>query len=147
MAQHSPRNPDFAQVVRASFAQQGLMTTFGAQLTAVEPGRVAIEVPFADGLSQQQGLFHGGVTTSIVDSACGYAALTRMPAGSEVLTVEFKINLFAPARGDRLVARGRVVRGGRTITVCQGDAYAVADGVETHCATMVATMMRIEHAA
>lgn len=144
MSTPTPRNPEFEQVVRGSFAKQGLMRTFGAEMTLVEPGRVAIEVPFDPRLSQQQGLFHGGVTTSIVDSACGYSALTLMAAGSEVLSVEFKINLFAPAAGDKLIARGRVVRGGRTITVCQGDAYAVADGTETHCATMVATMMRVD---
>lgn len=147
----TPRNPDAEAVVRRSFAAQGLMATLGARLTAVEPGLVEIEVPYAAGLSQQHGHFHAGVTTSIVDSACGYAALSLMPAGSEVLSVEFKINLFAPARGDRLVARGRVVRSGRTITVCQGDAYAVAAGgdgtpTETHCATMVATMMRVDAA-
>jgi uncharacterized protein (TIGR00369 family) len=140
------RNPRFEQVVRDSFAQQGLMTTFRARLTAVEAGRVEITVPFHAGLDQQHGLFHGGVTTAIVDSACGYSALTLMAAGSEVLTVEFKINLFAPAQGEQLIARGRVVRAGRTITVCQGDAFAVKDGVETHCATMVATMMRVESA-
>lgn len=135
------RNPDFEDVARSSFAQQGLMTTLGAELTRVEPGLVEIEVPFSEGLTQQHGFFHAGVTTSIADSACGYAAYTLMPAGSEVLSVEFKINLFAPARGDRLVARGRVIRSGRTITVCQGDVYAVSRGSEVHCATMVATMM------
>ena len=132
--------------MRESFAKQGLMATLGARLSLVEPGHVEIEVPYDEKLSQQQGLFHGGVTTSIVDSSCGYSALTLMAAGPEVLTVEFKINLFAPAAGERLVARGRVVRGGRTFTVCQGDAYAVRGGSETHCATMVATMMRVETA-
>lgn len=144
MSEHTVRDPAFEGVVRASFAAQGLMRTLGARLTAVSPGRVEIEVDFAEGLSQQQGLFHGGVTTSLVDSSCGYAALSLMPAGSEVLTVEFKINLFAPARGQTLRAHGRVVRPGRTITVCQGDAYAVDGGASTHCATMVATMMRVD---
>jgi uncharacterized protein (TIGR00369 family) len=138
------RNPDYEGLVRSSFAQQGLMAHLGAVLTRVEPGSVEIEVPFRSELTQQQGFFHGGVTTSIVDTACGYSALTLMAAGSEVLTVEFKINLFAPARGDKLVARGRVVRSGRTITVCQGDAYAATTDGEVHCATMTATMMRVE---
>jgi uncharacterized protein (TIGR00369 family) len=138
------RNEAYESLVRSSFASQGLMTHLGAVITTVEPGHVEIEVPFRPELTQQHGLFHGGVTTAIVDSACGYSALTLMAPGSEVLTVEFKINLFAPARGDRLVARGRVVRSGRTITVCQGDAYAVTPAGETHCATMVATMMRVE---
>ena len=147
MSARTPRNPHFERVVRDSFARQGLMATLGARLTCVEPGYVEIEVPFTDAVSQQQGLFHGGVTSSIVDTSCGYSALTLMPESSEVLTVEFKINLFAPARGDRLVASGRVLRPGRTITVCHGDAYAMRDDepdVRVHCATMVATMMRVE---
>lgn len=140
------RNPDFEATVRASFASQGLMTHFGASLTRVEPGAVDIEVGFRDELSQQHDYFHGAVTTAIVDSSCGYAALTLMSPESEVLTVELKINLFAPAHGDRLVARGRVMRSGRTLTVCHGDAYAVdaATGDQTHCATMLATMMRVQ---
>lgn len=139
------RNENFEDVVRGSFARQGLMAHYGAQLTRVVPGSVQIEVPFRPELTQQHGRFHGGVTTAVVDSACGYSALTLMGEGSEVLSVEFKINFFAPARGERLVARGRVVRSGRTISVCQGDAYAVgADGEEVHCATMVATMMRVD---
>lgn len=120
------------------------MTTLGARLVAVEPGVVEIEVPYAAGLSQQHGRFHAGVTTSIVDSACGYAALSLMAPGSEVLSIELKANLFAPAFGQRLLARGRVVRSGRTITVCQGDAYSIQDDTETHCATMLATMMRVD---
>lgn len=141
------RNPDFASVVRGSFAQQGLMAHIGAHMARVGPGQVEIEVPFRAELTQQHGFFHGGITTAIADSACGYSALTLMAPGSEVLSVEFKINLLAPARGERLVARGRVVKSGRTISVCQGDVYAVASGQETHCATMIATMMRVDHTA
>ncbi len=141
------RNPDFQAVVTDSFAQQGLMAHLGAELTRVEPGEVQIEVAFREQLSQQQGFFHGAVTSAITDSACGYSALTLMPVGSEVLTVEFKVNLFAPARGERLLARGRVMRSGRTITVCHGDAYAVTAGKETHCATMTATMIRVDLSA
>lgn len=138
------RNPDFQALVAGSFAKQGLMAHLGARLSSVEPGRVQIEVDYRPELTQQQGLFHGGVTTAIVDSACGYSALTLMPPGSEVLTVEFKINLMAPASGQRLIARGHVVRSGRTITVCQGEAYAVEDGTETLCAMMTATMIRVD---
>ncbi len=138
------RNPDFEVVVRDSFAQQGLMAHLGARMALVEPGRVEIEVGFRKELTQQQGLFHAGVTAAIADSACGYSALTLMAPGCEVLSVEFKINLLAPARGERLVARGRVVKAGRTITVCQGDVYASAGDQDTHCATMVATMIRID---
>jgi len=138
------RNPDFEAVVRGSFAQQGLMSHLGARMARVEPGHVEIEVPFRDELTQQHGLFHGGVTTAVADSACGYSALSLMAPGCEMLSVEFKINLLAPARGERLIARGRVVKSGRTISVCQGDVYAVARGQQTHCATMGATMMRID---
>jgi len=147
MTDPAVRNPDFEAVVRGSFAQQGLMSHLGARIARVEPGHVEIEVPYRDELTQQQGFFHGGVTTAIADSACGYSALTLMAPGCEVLSVEFKINLLAAARGERLVARGRVVRSGRTISVCQGDVYAVARGQETHCATMVATMMRVDFPA
>lgn len=144
MTEFTARNPDYEQVVRRSFEQQGLMGTFGARLTHVEPGATQIEVDFDPGLTQQQAFFHGGVTTALVDTACGYSALTLMPAASEVLTVEFKINLFAPAKGERLIARGRVIRSGRTITVCHGDAYVVAGEKETHCATMTTTMIRVD---
>ncbi len=144
MSQFIVRNPDFEAVLRGSFAQQGLMRHLGATLRSVAPGAVEVEVGFRDELTQQQGFFHGAVTTAIADTACGYSALTLMPAGSEVLTVEFKINLFAPARGEQLVARGRVIRSGRTITVCHGDVYAVADAVESHCATMTTTMIRVD---
>lgn len=152
MSQLTVRNPEFEAVVRGSFAQQGLMSHLGATLRSVAPGAVEVEVGFRDELTQQQGFFHGAVTTAIADTACGYSALTLMPAGSEVLSVEFKINLFAPARGERLIARGQVIRSGRTITVCHGDVYAVTGGmegaiqggVESHCATMTATMIRVD---
>ena len=148
MPEPTPRNPNFAADVRTSFAKQGLMHLYGASLTTISPGAVDIEVSFRPDLSQQHGLFHGGVTTALTDSACGYAALTIMDPGSEVLTVNFSINLMAPAQGARLVARGRVVRSGRSITVCRGDTYAIdGDGRETHCATMTATMMRMDATA
>lgn len=144
MARHTVRNPDFEAVVRASYARQGLMAHLGAELVRVAPGEVEIGVGFRDVLTQQHGFFHAGVTTAIVDSACGYAALTVMAAGSEVLSVDFTTHLLAPARGDRIVARARVIRSGRTITVCQGDVFAIADGARTHCAAMTATMMRVD---
>ena len=147
MTHFTVRNPDFKATVTDSFATQGFMAHLGAELTSVEPGQVQIEVAFRPELSQQHDYFHGAVTAAIVDSSCGYSALTLMPTGSEVLTVEYKINLFAPAHGERLVARGRVVRAGRTITVCHGDAYAVSDGKQTHCATVTTTMIRVDHSA
>lgn len=137
----SPRNPNFEADVRTNFALQGIMTLIEAEMTSVAPGAVEISVtPRAD-LSQQKGYTHAGVVTTIVDSACGYAALTLAPAGSDVLTVEFKANFMAPASGERLIARGRVIRSGRTITVCAGDVYALRDGEEHHIAVMQATMM------
>ncbi|MGV1007522.1 MAG: PaaI family thioesterase [Dermatophilaceae bacterium] len=145
MTTFTVRNPDFAALVTDSFARQGLMSHLGAELTGVQAGHVQIEVAFRPELSQQHDYFHAAVTAGIVDSSCGYAALTLMPPGSEVLTVEYKINLFAPAHGERLIAHGRVIRSGRTITVCHGDVYAVADGKQTHCATLTATMIRVEH--
>jgi len=113
--------------VSASFAAQGLMATMGARLAFVEDGEVHIELPFSAALSQQHGYLHAGATTSIVDSACGYAALTRAPAGSEVVSAEFKINLLRPARGLRFLAVGRVVAAGRLLTVCTGEVRAFAD--------------------
>lgn len=142
-----PRNPDFESVVRASFAEQALMTTLGARLADVAPGGVEIRVPFRDDLTQQHGFLHAGVVSAAMDSACGYAALSLMPEGVGVLTVEFKTNLMAPARGTELVARGRTLRAGRTISVCQGEAIMIADGEETVVATMLATIMTIRDRA
>ena len=113
--------------VRSSFAKQGLMAHLGAELTDVTTGRVVIRLPFRGELTQQDGFFHAGATSAIADSAGGYAGLTRFPAGSSVLTVEFKINLLAPARGECLEATGLVVRSGRTLTVCQLEVFAVTE--------------------
>jgi uncharacterized protein (TIGR00369 family) len=128
--------------VRASFARQGAMATLGADLATVAAGHVAIALPIEPRLSQQNGFLHAGVVVAALDSACGYAALTLMPADAEVLSVEFKVNLLAPASGERLVVEGEVVRAGRTLTVCRGDAYAEQEGERVHVATMLATMVR-----
>jgi uncharacterized protein (TIGR00369 family) len=138
-----PRNPDFERVVRDSFSAQQLMGTIGARLERVAPGDVEIRLLFRPDLTQQHGFLHAGVVTSAMDSACGYAALTLMPAHAGVLSVEFKTNLMAPAEGDELIARGRVLRSGRTISVCQADAFMLAGGSEKHVATMLATIMTI----
>jgi len=138
-----PRNLRFEQAVRDSFAAQQLMGTLGARLARVVPGEVEIRVRFRPDLTQQHGFLHAGVVTSALDSACGYAAFSLMPAGAGVLSVEFKTNLVAPARGDELIARGRVVRAGRTITVCQADAFMRTGADETLIATMLATMMTV----
>jgi uncharacterized protein (TIGR00369 family) len=126
--------------VRASFARQGAMATLGAELADVAAGRVAIGLRIEPRLTQQHGFLHAGVVVAALDSACGYAALTLMPADVEVLTVELKVNLLAPASGNRLVAEGEVVRAGRTLIVCRGDAFA--EGAErVHVATMLATIV------
>src|SRR5256714_14526310 len=119
------------------------MATLGAELVHVAAGEVDIAVPFSERLTQQDGYLHAGVVAGAIDSACGYAALTTMAAEAEVLTVEFKINLLAPAAGERLVARGRVLRSGRTLTICRGDAVTISDGREKHVATLTATMIAI----
>src|SRR5215208_938331 len=145
MAEFITRDPDYEQRVRESFARQRAMETFGARLLRVAPGEVEIGFDFDEAFTQQHGYLHAGVVTAIVDTACGYAALTLMEPGVEVLSVEFKLNLLSPAAGRGFVARARVVRAGRNITVCAGDLYALKDdGSEKVVATMLATMMKVE---
>jgi uncharacterized protein (TIGR00369 family) len=127
--------------VRASFDRQGLMAHLGARLVAVGPGTCAIACGPRPELSQQHGFVHAGAIAAIADSAAGYAALSLAPAGSEVLTVEFKLNLLAPAAGEVLMARGRVIRPGRTISVCEATVAALRDGEETACAIALVTMI------
>ena len=141
MSQFIPQDPQFEARVRASFARQQVMTTIGATLTSVEPGLVEIQTPFRSDLTQQHGFLHAGIITIIVDSACGYAALSLMPAQVGVLTIEYKVNFLAPAAGERFVARGSVTKPGRTVTVCTGDVLAVQEGRETPIATILTTMM------
>ncbi len=142
-----PQDPNFEARVRESFARQQVMQAIGASLTKVSPGEIEIELPFRDDLTQQHGFLHAGIVTTIVDSACGYAALTLMPAGSAVLTIEYKVNFLSPAMGKRMIARGRVTKPGRTITVCTGDVLATSNGKEKLVATMLATMMTIRDRA
>jgi uncharacterized protein (TIGR00369 family) len=138
-----PPDPAFADRVRASFARQQIMHLLGATLGQVEPGVVEIRLPFRADLTQQHGFVHAGVITTIVDSACGYAALSMVPAQTGVLTIEYKANFLAPARGSRFLARGRVLRAGRTVVVCAGDVVAMQDEAEVPVATMLATIMAI----
>jgi len=127
--------------IRASFDRQGFMRTLGAVLESVEPGIVTITCGFDEALTQQHGLFHGGVVASLVDVACGYAALSVMPADREVLTVEFKVHFLKPAQTDRLIAVGKVVQSGRTLTVCEGSVY---DAPRANLlARMTTTMMAV----
>ncbi len=138
----APLDPDYAARVRTSFGRQQAMALLGAQLTEVQPGRTEIVLPFRQELRQQHGFIHAGMITAIADSACGYAALSLMPAGTGVLTIEFKVNLLNPAAGERFVARGHVVKPGRTIMVCTGEVLAErTDGTQTIVALMQTTMM------
>ncbi len=135
---------DAVALIRESFERQTIMATLGASLVSVEPGKAVIALPYARHICQQHGYLHAGVVTTIVDSACGYAAFSLMPEGSAVLTVEFKVNLMSPAKGERFLAIGRVVKPGRTLTVTQGEVIAIAGGQETTVAIITATMMRLE---
>jgi uncharacterized protein (TIGR00369 family) len=138
-----PRDPAFAARVRESFARQRFMATIGARLVEVAPGAVDVELPVAEALTQQHGFLHAGAVAAAMDTACGYAALTLADAEAAVLTVEFKVDLLEPAAGERVVARGRVVRAGRTLTVCRADAAALEGGTERQVATMSATIMSV----
>ncbi|MGH6626430.1 MAG: PaaI family thioesterase [Burkholderiaceae bacterium] len=138
-----PQDPGYAARVRDSFARQGAMATIGASLAAVEPGRVVIELDWAPALTQQHGFLHAGMVATALDSACGYAGFTLMPAEAAVLTIEYKINLLAPAKGQRFRMVGQVVKPGRTITVAEGQAYALDEGKEKLVATMGCTLMAV----
>ncbi len=135
------RDAEYQRRVRESFERQGLMQHLGAELVSLEPGGAVIRVPFRGELTQQHGYFHAGVTGAVADSACGYAAYTLMGAEDSVLTVEYKINLLAPADGEELVARARVVRSGKTLKVCMADVFVKKGGAENHCARVLATIM------
>ena len=135
-------NPSFAQDVERSFARQAIMNLIGAKLSLIEPGVIEITLPYRADLTQQRGFLHAGVVTTIADSACGYAAYSLMPAGSEVLSVEFKVNLLRPAQGESFVARAEVIKAGRTLTVVRADVFAI-DGNDKRelVATMQGTMI------
>lgn len=143
MRKHKPSDPDYEARIRSSFGKQGVMKTIGASLVKIAPGEVEIDFSYDPSLTQQHGYIHAGVVTTVVDSACGYAAYTLMPADSEVLSVEYKVNFLSPARGERFRGIGKVVRSGRTITVCSGDVLAVEGGNEKVVATMLATMITV----
>jgi uncharacterized protein (TIGR00369 family) len=146
MSRHgvTPRDPDFAARVRTSFARQAFMGHLGVELVHVAPGEVDLVVAYHQGLTQQHGFFHAGVTSTIADSAGGYAALSLFAPGTGILTTEFKINFLAPARGEKLIARGRAVKSGRTLTVCRSDVFAIDKGEETLIATGLFTLMQLE---
>ena len=132
--------------VRQSFSKQAFMSTLGAELTAVVQGGVEIRLPFSPNLTQQNGYLHAGAITAVLDSACGYAALTVTADDKEVLTVELKVNLLAPAAGEAFAARAQVKKAGRTLTVCTANAFAISGGKEKAVATMLATIMVVPKA-
>lgn len=144
MPAHLPRDPQFESRVHASFNRQKLMHSLGARLVRIVPGECEIEMPFHEDFTQQHGFLHAGALTAVVDSACGYAAFSLMAPGAAVMSVEFKVNLLAPAAGDVLLARARVTRSGRTLSVVAGDGFMRSDSGERHVITMLATMMAVQ---
>jgi uncharacterized protein (TIGR00369 family) len=140
---HQPADPRFAERCRASFARQRAMALIGARMAAVTPGRCEIELPFRADLTQQKGFVHGGIVGMIADTACGYAAYSLMPASASLVTVEYKINILAPGRGERLLARAEVIKSGRTLSITRGEVYAEQGGAQTLCAVMQQTLMML----
>ena len=141
MPRFEPKNPDFRAVATATFERQQAMRSLGISIARLEPGEIELTMPYSADFTQQNGFVHAGVITAALDTACGIAAFSLMPAGVDILTVEFKTNLLAPAKGERFVFRAHVVKPGRTLTVCEARAYAVSDGTESLIATMTGTLM------
>jgi len=144
MTAPTPADPSFETRVRESFDKQGLMATLGASILNIAPGAVEITLPSRAAISQQHGFVHAGAVSAIADTAAGYAALSLMPPGVGVLTTEFKINLVAPAAGERLIARGRVVKAGRTLTLAQAEVFSETAGKEKLVALLTGTLIKIE---
>ena len=138
-----PKDIDFVEKVRDSFSRQPVMALIGAELTRIEAGKVDIKLNYREDLTQQNGFLHAGITATIADSACGYAAFTLMPAETEVLTAEYKINLLSPAKGDYFLAEGRVLKAGKTLSVVRGDVYGFSQDDKKLVATMLATVVSI----
>lgn len=139
-----PKDPNFADRVRASFARQRMMQTLGVEITRLAPGEIELAMPYEAAFTQQHGFIHAGIVATVLDSACGYAAFSLMPTDAAVLTVEFKTNLLAPAKGERFLFRAHVVKPGRTLTVCDGQAFALENlADERLVATMNGTLMAL----
>jgi uncharacterized protein (TIGR00369 family) len=143
MSHFEPKNPDYRTVAAATFARQQAMRTLGISIVRLDPGEVELALPYSADFTQQNGFVHAGIITAGLDTACGIAAFTLMPEGSDVLTVEFKTNLLAPAKGERFAFRARVIKPGRTLTVCEASALAESAGGETLVATMTGTLMAL----
>jgi uncharacterized protein (TIGR00369 family) len=143
MPRFEPKNPNYREVATATFDRQQAMRTLGISIVRLAPGEVDLAMAYSVDWTQQNGFVHAGIITAGLDNACGIAAFTLMPSGSDILTVEFKTNLLAPAKGNRFVFRATVVKPGRTLTVCEARAFAEIDGVETLVATMTGTLMAL----
>ena len=143
MSAFEPKDPDFRARVAASFARQAAMGSLGITIAGVEAGTIVLAMPYSAVYTQQHGFIHAGIIATALDTACGYAAFSLMPADAAVLTVEFKTNLLAPAKGERFTFEGRVVKPGRTITVCEAQAFAHDGGASKLIATMTATLMAV----
>jgi len=143
MPRFEPKNPDYRAVATATFDRQQAMRTLGISIARLEAGEVELSMRYSPDWTQQNGFVHAGIITAGLDNACGIAAFTLMPPGSDILTVEFKTNLLAPAKGERFAFRAHVVKPGRTLTVCEARAFAQADGAESLIATMTGTLMAL----
>lgn len=146
MTDFTPQNPDYASVVAQSFARQGLMQALGIELVEVAPGRCVLQAGHSPDLLQQEGYFHGALIGAMLDCSGGYAGYSLMPPGSEVLTTEYKVNFLAAAQGDRLVARGKVIKPGRSLTITMAEAFCERDGTERLCAVMLQSLIRVPRA-
>ncbi len=144
MPRFEPKNPDYRRVAAETFGRQQAMRTLGISIARLEAGEVDLAMAYSPDFTQQNGFVHAGVITAGLDTACGIAAFTLMPAGSDILTVEFKTNLLAPASGERFNFRATVVKPGRTLTICDARAYAERDGAEHLVATMTGTLMALQ---
>lgn len=141
MTAFQARNPNYEPEARASFAAQAMMSELGVEIDDVGPGTVSLSMPFNPRFTQQHGFLHGGVSASVLDTACGFAALTLMPADTGVLTVEYKVSMLSPAKGERFRFHGKVTKPGRTLIFTEGQAYAITGGTEKLISTLTATMM------
>ena len=147
MSRFEPKNPDFRNVAAETFGRQRAMRTLGISIVRLEPGEVDLAMAYSSEFTQQNGFVHAGIITAGLDTACGIAAFTLMPAGFDILTVEFKTNLLAPAMGTRFAFRAAVIKPGRTLTICEARAFAERDGAEHLVATMTGTLMALPHRA
>jgi uncharacterized protein (TIGR00369 family) len=147
MKKPGPPDPEFESRIRSSFGRQGLMKTIDARLVKVAPGESEIELPYSKAITQQHGFVHAGIVSTLADNACGYAAYSLMPADSDILGVENKINFLAPAKGERFVGIGRVIKAGRTLAVCSGEVWAYNSGEKTLVAVMQSTLMTVTRQA